>query len=41
MDLFTGDGESLEPLPLRDPAAVAPARDELHRRFQTRWAEGD
>lgn len=41
MDLFTGEGERLEPLPLRDPASGSRERDALHRRYQTRWAEGE
>lgn len=37
MDLFTRDGEAVEPLPRRDPQRpLNPAASELHRRFQTR-----
>jgi len=39
MDLFTGAGETLGPLPRRGESAN-PQREELHRRFQTRWRDG-
>jgi Tfp pilus assembly protein PilF len=45
MDLFTGDGETVGPLPMRDasppPASpTTPARDALHRASHTRWRSG-
>ena len=36
MDLYTKDGETVEPLPGR----ASPQRDELHRRFNTRYEAG-
>ena len=36
MDLYTKDGETVEPLPGR----ATPARDALHRRFNTRYQAG-
>ncbi len=40
MDLMTGGGAALEPMPVRDPAAPGAARDALHARFNDRWAGG-
>ena len=41
MDLLTGDGETVGPLPRRDAAQPeAPQRDALHRRFNTRYEGG-
>jgi len=40
MDLFTKDGETVEPLPVRDPPLDDPSRDDLHRRFNTRFESG-
>jgi hypothetical protein len=40
MDPFTGRGATLEPLPLRDGFESTPRREELHRRFNTRFAAG-
>lgn len=41
MDLYTQDGGAVGPLPLRDAASGADkARDELHRRFHTRYQGG-
>jgi len=40
MDLFTKDGETIEPLPARDPSVVNPSRDDLHRQFNTRFEFG-
>lgn len=40
MDLFTGDGATVGPLPRRDGAQSGGAREALHRRFQTRWRGG-
>jgi tetratricopeptide (TPR) repeat protein len=36
MDLYTRDGETIEPL----PGSPSPVRDQLHRRFNTRYAGG-
>lgn len=38
MDLYTGDGQTVEPLPFQGPATAR--RDELHRRFNTRYQQG-
>ncbi|MFO0829049.1 MAG: FG-GAP-like repeat-containing protein [Phycisphaerales bacterium] len=41
MDLFTGEGESLAPLPTRDPnGGGSSAREALMRRHQIRWRDG-
>jgi tetratricopeptide (TPR) repeat protein len=40
MDLLTGGGATLAPLPTRDPAAPTAARDALHARFNTRITGG-
>jgi hypothetical protein len=40
MDPYTGGGATLDPLPLRDGQATTPRREELHRRFNTRFAGG-
>lgn len=40
MDLYTGDGATLDPLPLRDGHATTPERDALHARFNTRYQGG-
>jgi hypothetical protein len=40
MDLLTRDGAILDPMPLREGSRGNPARDALHRRFNTRWAGG-
>ena len=40
MDLLTGEGAELGPLPLRDGRATTPERDALHARFNVRWAGG-
>ncbi|MFZ9692264.1 MAG: FG-GAP repeat domain-containing protein, partial [Phycisphaerales bacterium] len=40
MDPFTGLGATLEPLPLRAGSESTPRREELHRRFNTRFAGG-
>ncbi|MGA1632823.1 MAG: FG-GAP-like repeat-containing protein, partial [Phycisphaerales bacterium] len=40
MDPYTGLGATLEPLPLRDGFESTPRREELHRRFNTRFAAG-
>jgi hypothetical protein len=40
MDLLTGEGAELGPLPLRDGRATNPERDALHARFNVRWAGG-
>ena len=40
MDLLTRDGATLDPMPTRDGSPGSPARDALHRRFNTRWAGG-
>lgn len=39
MDLYTKDGETVEPLP--DNKLPDAKRDELHRRFNTRYRDGD
>jgi hypothetical protein len=38
-DLYTQDGELLEPLPHRAPDTVA--REQLHQRFNTRYQAGE
>lgn len=41
MDLLTGDGERVDPLPLRDPeSSLSPRRDALHSKFNTRYQGG-
>ena len=40
MDLVTGSGASLEPLPLREGSVGSERRDALHRRYNRRWAGG-
>lgn len=40
MDMLTGDGATLGPLPLRDGKGTTPARDALHAQFNVRWAGG-
>ena len=40
MDLLTGEGAELGPLPLRDGRATTAERDALHARFNVRWAGG-
>jgi Flp pilus assembly protein TadD len=41
MDLYTKDGETVGPIPVRDPAAgPGPARARLHPRYQTRYRSG-
>ena len=41
MDLLTGDGETVAPLPRRDATQPdAPSRDALHSRFNTRYEGG-
>ena len=40
MDMLTGDGATLGPLPLRDGKSTTPARDALHAQFNIRWAGG-
>ena len=41
MDLFTRDGETVGPLPVRaEDGRAHPARDALHARYQTRYASG-
>jgi hypothetical protein len=39
MDLFTRDGETIDPLPTRSGAGNA-ARDTLHARYNTRYQSG-
>jgi hypothetical protein len=40
MDMLTGDGATLGPLPLRDGNVTTPTRDALHAQFNVRWAGG-
>jgi hypothetical protein len=40
MDLLTGQGATLAPMPVRDPSAPTAERDALHARFNDRWAGG-
>ena len=40
MDMLTGDGATLGPLPFRDGKSTTPARDALHGQFNVRWAGG-
>jgi hypothetical protein len=40
MDLLTGTGAALDPLPLRDGATPGADRDAMHRRHNTRWNGG-
>jgi hypothetical protein len=40
MDLYTRDGETLEPLPVSTPSLPPARREELHRRFNTRYQSG-
>ena len=40
MDMLTGDGATLGPLPLRDGKTTTPTRDALHTQFNVRWAGG-
>lgn len=40
MDLLTGTGATLGPMPLRDGSRSTPAREALHGRFNDRWAGG-
>ncbi len=41
MDLLTGNGERVDPLPLRDPeSSLSPRRDALHSKFNTRYQGG-
>jgi hypothetical protein len=40
MDLLTGGGDILDPMPLRDGSVPTAERDGLHARFNDRWAGG-
>jgi tetratricopeptide (TPR) repeat protein len=40
MDLHTGSGATLDPLPVRDGASPGAERDRLHRRHNVRWNGG-
>ncbi len=40
MDLLTGGGDILGPMPLRDGSVPTAERDALHARFNDRWAGG-
>jgi hypothetical protein len=40
MDLYTKDGETVGPLPLRDGSEGGAARDALHARYLTRFESG-
>jgi hypothetical protein len=40
MDLLTGTGATLGPMPVRDGSTPSAARDALHARFNDRWAGG-
>ena len=40
MDLHTGSGATLDPLPVRDGARPGAERDRLHRRHNVRWNGG-
>ena len=40
MDLYTKDGETVAPLPASEPPRDPTMRDELHRRFNTRYESG-
>ena len=39
-DLFTRDGDTLAPIPQRNPDASTKIREELHRRFNRRYRDG-
>ena len=40
MDLYTKDGETIEPLPRRASGDSDPHRDQLHQRYNTRFESG-
>ena len=39
-DLYTRDGDTIGPLPVRDESSDTTARDELHDRFNQRFRTG-
>jgi hypothetical protein len=40
MDMLTGTGATLDPLPMRSGSTGSDRRDALHRQYNRRWAGG-